>query len=153
MQVYQVHPGHNNGRPVPLFSAASMGSYCNRIIIMIFPSGTTDSFHECCRAKNSLVSCVFLGSKASNLNCQSCQHCSAPSRRTDGDYCNHINCLKFLQRNQDGENRCVYIRVQILNHLPPKNPKSQWSKDTSEKSFLVLNITSRPSIYSAVLII
>ena len=138
MQVYQAHSGRNNTPPVAPFSAVSIGSHCKRIIIIIIHTGTTDFFHECCRAKNSLVSCVFLGSKASNLNCQSCQQCSAPSRGTD---CNRIYCLKFLQRNQGGESRCVYIQVQILNRLPKKNSNSQWSKDTGERCFLVLNIT------------
>jgi len=101
-----------------------MGSYSsssyNHILITIFPTGTTGPFHECCRPKNNLCSCVVLGSEASNLNCQYCQRCSAPSRRTDGDYCNRINCLKLLQRNQDDERRCLYIGVQILNRLPKK---------------------------------
>jgi hypothetical protein len=134
--------------PSPCF-AASMGShlsYCNHILMIIFPTGTINPFHECCRSKNNSYSCVFLGSEASNLNCQSCHYCSAPSRRTDGDYCNRINCLKFPQRNKDGESRCVYIQVQILNHLPKRKSKSQWSKDTGETFFLVLNITSRPSL-------
>jgi len=150
MQVYQVHSGRNNARPFSPFSAVLFATICIKII---FPTGTTDPFHECCRPKNNPFSCVFLGNEASNLNCQSCQYCSAPSWRTDGNYCNRMDCLKFLQRNHDGENRCVYIGVQILNRLPQKNSKAQWSKDTGEIFFLELNTTSRPSIYSAGLII
>jgi len=130
IQVCQVHSGRKNaGLSRPCF-AASMGSYssssyCNHILIIIFPTGTAGPFHECCRPKNNLCSCVVLGSEASNLNCQYCQRCSAPSRRTDGDYCNRINCLKLLQRNQDDERRCLYIGVQILNRLPKKKNRSR----------------------------
>ena len=89
-------------------SPASMGSYCNHILIIIVPICSADSFHECC---NNLFSCMFLGSYAFNQNCQSYQYCT-PSRRT---HCNCINCLRFLQRK--ALRPCIPVWVPLWKDL------------------------------------